>query len=158
MNYMNVWLSASRPIRIILDMLEWAVVIGTGLLFPHPKLSFPLISGMFGIVLVVAGFFIRRAAGSINKQFLQPKEKIEKLAATGIYSKIRHPCYTGFVLYYFGCFFIFGSLYMLIPIFIFSYIFYDSAIKEEKFLINRFGKDYEEYMKKVPHRFIPKIF
>ena len=158
MDYMSIWLSTNRPIRIVLDMLEWAIIIGVGFLFPHPKLPFPLVSGIFGIVLIVIGFFIRHAASSINKQFLQPKEKIEKLAATGIYSKIRHPCYTGFIFYYFGCLFIFGFLSMLIPIFVFSYIFYDSAVREENFLINRFGKDYEEYMKKVPYRFVPKIF
>lgn len=141
-----------------MDILEWAIIIEVGFLFPHPKLPFSLISRIFGIVLIMVGFFIRRAASSINKQFLQPKEKIERLAATGIYSKIRHPCYTGFIFYYFGCLFIFGFLSMLVPIFVFSYIFYGSAIKEEKFLINRFGKDYEEYMKKVPYRFIPKIF
>ena len=158
MDYMSIWLSSSRLKRIILDILEWTVIIGVGFLFPYPKLPFPLISRMAGVILIVAGFFIRRAAGSANKQFLQPKEKIERLAATEIYSKIRHPCYTGFIFYYFGCLFIFGFLSMLIPIFVFSCIFYDSAVREENFLINRFGKDYEEYMKKVPYRFIPKVF
>lgn len=158
MDYMSVWLSMSYPIRRILDLFEWAIIIGVGFLLPYPKLPFSLISIIFGIVLIVMGFFIRRAASSINRRYRHPSEKIEKIATTGIYSKIRHPCYTGFILYYLGCFFIFGFLSMFAPIILFSYVFYDSATKEEKFLIEKFGKDYEEYMKKVPYRFIPKLF
>jgi len=46
---------------------------------------------------------------------------------------------------------------MLIPAVIFTILTYLTAIKEEELLKERFGKEYEEYARRVPWRFIPKI-
>ena len=33
-----------------------------------------------------------------------------------------------------------------------------TAVKEEEFLLSKFGAGYEEYMQNVPWRFIPRLF
>jgi len=33
-----------------------------------------------------------------------------------------------------------------------------TAMEEEKVLLERFGKEYEEYMRRVKWRFVPKVF
>jgi Putative protein-S-isoprenylcysteine methyltransferase len=45
-----------------------------------------------------------------------------------------------------------------IPVVILSILYYLAAIKEEGYLREKFGEEYEEYMRQVPRRFIPKVF
>jgi len=47
---------------------------------------------------------------------------------------------------------------MLIPSVIFTLLTILIAIKEEEYLLKKFGEQYREYMQKVRWRFIPKIF
>lgn len=155
---MDIWLSASARTRKLLDILEWIILIGIGLLIPEPEISSSFFIRVMGIILILIGFWLHKLSHSTHIQAHQPKEKIKKLVTNGIYSQIRHPCYLEVILYYFGLFLLIGSLSMLIPISFFIFILYDSIIKEEKFLEKRFGKEYEDYVKRVPWRFIPKVF
>jgi protein-S-isoprenylcysteine O-methyltransferase Ste14 len=47
---------------------------------------------------------------------------------------------------------------MLVPAVFFSALVVMTAVKEEEYLSNKLGSQYQEYKKKVPWRFIPKIF
>ena len=156
-SYMDIWLRSSPRLRMLLDILEMATLIGVGLLFPSPRISSWWIK-IIGIILTSTGIWLHKLSHSIHKQAHLPKEEIKALVTNGIYSKIRHPCYLEIILYYFGLFLLIGSLGMLILISVFMYILYDSIIKEEKYLKKRFGKEYEGYVKRVPWRFIPKLF
>jgi protein-S-isoprenylcysteine O-methyltransferase Ste14 len=68
------------------------------------------------------------------------------LITTGIYSKIRHPMYLGFILWSIGFPIFFGALFS----FILSFLFIGNILfwryLEEKELIERFA-DYQEYKK-----------
>jgi len=75
---------------------------------------------------------------------------------SGIYSRVRHPSYLGLILIYFGLALGPGIVWMLIPAVTFTVLTCLTAIKEEKLLKEKFGKEYEEYMSRVPWRFIPK--
>lgn len=96
-----------------------------------------------GIYLVVAGWRrIYMAQG--------------RLVVEGIYGRVRHPQYLGFILLTLGWLIHWPTFITAIlwPILTFSY--YRLAVEEERELTSRFGEDYEKYVGKVP-MFVPRI-
>ena len=87
---------------------------------------------------------------------LYKAQKKHTLATTGLYTRIRHPQYVGFVAIMFGFLLQWPTLVTLVmfPILVFFYA--RLAKLEEKEMIRTFGKEYESYAKKTP-AFIPKI-
>lgn len=79
----------------------------------------------------------------------------KKLVTEGVYSYVRHPQYSGLFLITIGFLLQWPSLTTLImwPILMFTY--YRLSIKEEKDVEAIFGKQYQEYRKRVP-AFFPK--
>jgi protein-S-isoprenylcysteine O-methyltransferase Ste14 len=81
-----------------------------------------------------------------------------QLVTGGIFQYIRHPHYTSVLIVGFGLALFFYSLVafgialIAIPIMIWS------ILDEEKLLTEQYGEPYQEYMKKVPWRMIPKLF
>jgi protein-S-isoprenylcysteine O-methyltransferase Ste14 len=157
-SFLDLYFERSIFFRRIIDIGEWAILILTAIIFPNPRLDLSFFNYIIGFGLLIGGIWLHEVAHRTHSQAHFPKEKITKLVTWGVYSKIRHPIYTAYIMGYFGAFFILKSFWTLLPIFIFFLIFYDAAKKEEKFLLSKFGKDYEDYMKKVPWRFIPHIF
>ena len=77
-----------------------------------------------------------------------------KIVNHEIYSVLRHPTYHGLVLILIGGLFLRFSVYSIIYFFIFLIgINIHLKFVEEKELIQRFGKDYQEYRKSVPALF-----
>jgi protein-S-isoprenylcysteine O-methyltransferase Ste14 len=81
-----------------------------------------------------------------------------QLVTEGIFKYIRHPHYTSIIIVGFGLALFFYSLAALIIAIIAIPIMICSIFDEEKLLKKQYGIEYEEYMKKVPWRIIPKIF
>lgn len=81
--------------------------------------------------------------------------KGEKLVTEGVYAYVRHPQYSGLFLITIGFLMQWPSLTTLImwPILMFTY--YRLSMKEEKDVEAVFGKQYQEYRKRVP-AFFPK--
>ena len=48
-------------------------------------------------------------------------------------------------------------MWILIPAIIFVILTILTAIREEQVMKEKFRKEYEEYMRRVPWRFIPKV-
>lgn len=76
----------------------------------------------------------------------------------GPYERVRHPFYSGFLALALG-------LVLLYPVFetVLLAIFSVGGIlffipREEEFLLEQYGEDYREYMKKVRWRIIPGIY
>jgi len=115
-----------------------------------------------GLALLVKWMMFWREEGMAHAKI----KAQDRLITYGIYGYARHPHYLSVMLICIG--FSFLSLCLFNPpfpssilpfvpsIFILLY-FYFLAIKEEKNLIERFGKEYLEYKKNVP-MFIPRIF
>jgi protein-S-isoprenylcysteine O-methyltransferase Ste14 len=122
-------------------------------LYPLPNIS--------GVILLVTGYAIHLGAHKEMKKYgvqaHQHSMQTGTLITSGPYSKVRHPGYSGLVLIYFGFALGFAVVWMPVPAVIFTILTYLTAIKEEGFLKERFGKEYEEYAKRVPRRFIPKV-
>lgn len=75
----------------------------------------------------------------------------------GVFGVIRHPIYLSEVLLYLGLFLLSTSLASLAVIaVIFAFMHYISRY-EEKVLLERFGDEYQQYMKDIPMYF-PKLF
>ena len=103
----------------------------------------------FGMVLVMAPIvmFPRRGGVPKGKSFVYTT----RLVDTGIYAVIRHPQYTG------GIYAIFLTSFLVHPHWLFgvlgvtgTVVVYMSCRYEDQRLIEKFGDDYNAYMKRVP--------
>ena len=85
------------------------------------------------------------------------EERGQKVIDTGIYSKVRHPMYTGFIFFIAGVNVWLGTYLSLTLSLIFLAIALRSRISiEEKTLLNDL-EGYEDYCKKVKTRLIPYL-
>ncbi len=73
---------------------------------------------------------------------------------TGVYGLVRHPQYLGFYLIIIGFLVQWPTIITVLMAPVLFYAYYRLALREEKGLRRRFGKQYEEYTSAVP-RFIP---
>ena len=104
------------------------------------------------IVLVISAYLARSGLGIV---FGEKREKPEVIRM-GVFSVVRHPIYLSAILFYVAL--LVASLSILaFVIWIVTVLFYITISRhEEKLLTERFGKDYENYMKEVPMLF-PRI-
>jgi len=102
-----------------------------------------------GMVLVMAPMvmFPRRGGVPKGKSFVHTT----RLVDTGIYAIVRHPQYTG------GVYAIFLVTFLWYPHWLFGVlggagaaVTYMSCREEDQRLVQKFGRDYEAYMKRVP--------
>lgn len=145
--------------------IEFPMLISGGILgiiFSWSKLPRYPLPNIFGFILLVTGYVIHLgyAHKELKKHGIKPhshSKEVKELVTSGIYSKVRHPSYLGLILIYFGLALGFGVVWMLVPAVVFTVLTYLTATKEEELLKEQFGKEYEEYTRRVPWRFIPKI-
>ncbi len=106
-----------------------------------------------GAIILIYGFYLARKS---MKMIFGTKRDKPEVVHDKIYDKVRHPMYLGAILFYLGISILMFSLPLFI-IFIATFIFYDFIARhEEKLLLNQFGDDYANYMKKV-RRWIPRF-
>lgn len=108
-----------------------------------------------GILLILSGIYLWVQAVIVQR--IDKKIKENKLLTTGVYGIVRNPVYSAFILIFTGALLFTANYILLILPFVF-WAFLTILMKntEEKWLRNEFGKDYEEYSKKV-NRVIPWI-
>lgn len=75
------------------------------------------------------------------------------LIQTGLYKKIRHPVYTGLLLFFFGFAMWEASLFKLFIALLLLLLFYQKSSYEEKLLAEKFP-EYKDY-RKQSYRFFP---
>jgi len=141
--------------------IEWPILIGVGFagtVFSLPTMPFYPATNILGFILLAIGLVIHGLSHKVHKQAHEQARSIEKIVTIGIYCKIRHPCYLGLILTFFGFAFAWSIVWIFTPVVILSILYYLTAIKEEEYLKEKFGKEYEDYMRQVPRRFIPKLF
>jgi protein-S-isoprenylcysteine O-methyltransferase Ste14 len=102
-----------------------------------------------GLPLILVGEGIRIwSSGHITKN--------TALVRTGPYAWIRHPLYLGNFLIGFGFAVMTAQIRLMILYLIaFGFIYYSTISEEETFLRERFGREYEEYARRVP-LFLPR--
>jgi len=87
-------------------------------------------------------------------KFLQRKR--ETLVMSGPYQYVRHPIYFGAFTFIIAQALLAANWLLLLSALAVLTLFYMQIGKEEALLIDRFGNEYREYMKRTP-RFIPKL-
>jgi len=116
---------------------------------------------IIGFLLFIIGLVLQGIAeATLGKYYLPSIGTVEgqKIIKNGIYKYIRHPGYLGEILIFFGLGFVTYNLLGILGAFIVALMVYaGEVIPEEKYMLEKFGKEYEEYMKET-FRFIPYIF
>jgi protein-S-isoprenylcysteine O-methyltransferase Ste14 len=136
-----------------------AIMVGIlGEVFSWTRVSFSPYLNIVGGAVALGGLMIHLYCHRVHKQAHEQSEQIERIVTTGVFSIIRHPMYLSLILMFLGVAIAWGIVWMLLPSLLFSLLTVFIAIKEEEFLLERFGHQYEEYRREVPWRFIPKIF
>ena len=80
-----------------------------------------------------------------------------KLVTTGPYSRIRHPMYTYFYIMVIATAAISANLVVgLVGITVWTIFYFIRVGDEENLLLEQFGEEYEEYMKRTG-RLLPKL-
>jgi protein-S-isoprenylcysteine O-methyltransferase Ste14 len=126
-----------------------------------------LYNGMYGVILLVAGFtlmfigmafnlMVRRELGK-NWVPLSKTTDNQELITRGIYSKVRHPFYLSILILFLGVAIISWNILGLVFFILFIIGLVFRIKKEEKELIFKFGQQYTDYMDKTP-MLIPAVF
>jgi protein-S-isoprenylcysteine O-methyltransferase Ste14 len=103
-------------------------------------------------VLIFGGFILLAAAWRV----LYAAQRERRLATGGVYARIRHPQYVGFVLIMFGFLLQWPTLVTLLmfPILVAMYV--KLARREERDALAEFGEEYRRYVDRTP-AFIPRL-
>jgi len=155
---LDQYLLAKPTLRMV---IEWPIIIIIGVLgeiFSWVRVPLSPYSNFVGGAILLGGWIFHAYCHTAHKQAHKQSQQIEELVTTGVFSKMRHPLYLSLILMYLGLAIAWGVVWMLLPSFLFSALTVLTAIKEEEFLLRRFGRQYQKYMQAVPWRLIPKIF
>ncbi len=113
-----------------------------------------------GAILIILGEFIRIISVGFSFPGTSGREnylRADELNTSGIYSIVRNPLYIGNLIIYSGLLLIYSNFYALLLfdlLFVLQYYFIITY--EEKFLQNKYGAEYKNYMSTVK-RIIPKF-
>ena len=136
--------------QILLLIIFLIVWISDSFFLKYSTLSLDTIPNtlrlIYGLpILLISGIFAKFGLGIVFGEVREKPEIIEK----GVFNIVRHPIYLGSILLYLGLILLTCSIASAI-LWIIIVIFYFYISKyEEKLLLNEFGKEYENYMKRV---------
>jgi protein-S-isoprenylcysteine O-methyltransferase Ste14 len=106
-----------------------------------------------GVVLLILSGYLARAGLAI---VFGEERKKPAVIRRGVFSVMRHPIYLGEILLYLGLLMLSISLAAAaVWVCAIAFLYYISRY-EEKLLVERFGREYEQYMREVP-MWIPRF-
>ncbi len=103
-------------------------------------------------IFIIGGFIILSSAWNV----LYQAQKAHKLAVTGIYARVRHPQYIGFIMIMFGFLLQWPTILTVIMFPILVYMYLRLARREEQDSREEFGQAWDIYAAHVP-AFIPGL-
>lgn len=112
------------------------------------------------IVAMVLGYTIVFAGATLVAEGWRTIHRVRRegrLAIEGVYTKVRHPQYTGLFMIIFGEGIVHWPTILSVaglPIIVGAYVLL--ARKEERQMLQKFGDEYREYQRRVP-MFIPRF-
>ena len=118
--------------------------LGTLIPAPFNRLGWVLTIPGLAMVLYSGATFIKVKTG------LLPFTTATQLVTGGFYRFTRNPMYLGMVAFLLGLAIFLGTIVAFLPVVIFGWIIDRQFIRnEEKFLIEAFGDEYQNYMQRV---------
>ncbi|MBU0528455.1 isoprenylcysteine carboxylmethyltransferase family protein [bacterium] len=97
-------------------------------------------------ILIIAGIFAKYRLGIVFGEVRDKPEVIEK----SVFKIVRHPIYLGSILLYLGLTILTCSIASTLIWVIIVIFYYYISKYEEKLLLKKFGKEYKNYMERVP--------
>ena len=143
----------SGPTGIAITILIWIIALQISSFFSIPEMN---ISSLFRKILIVL-FTIDAVILIVWSLIVLPiGSRGKKFISTGPYQYVRHPLYAVFIWSGTGIVSMIFKSWLLLIFIIPIHIFWVWHIqKEENFLLDQFGSEYEQYMMKIP-QFFPK--
>jgi protein-S-isoprenylcysteine O-methyltransferase Ste14 len=144
--------------QIILAILFFSIWIIDTFFLHFSTINSPILPWFFripsGFVLIFYGYYLARTGLKIVFGEVREKPGVIRERVFGI---VRHPVYLSELLVYLGLLILrFSLIAFLVWIAAVGFMVFISRY-EEKLLIQRFGKEYINYMKEVP-MLIPRLF
>lgn len=102
--------------------------------------------------LIFGGFILLGSAWNV----LYKAQRNHQLATTGVYARIRHPQYVGFIVIMFGFLLQWPTLLTLLMFPVLVWMYVRLAVSEEQQAAREFGAAYERYAVATP-RWIPRL-
>ena len=124
----------------------------------YPLRPVPFVTGTLGLAIGLWLFYRSHADLGTNWSItLEVREK-HQLITQGIYRHVRHPMYLALVLYSLGQAIVLpnwiaGPSYLIAFVLLFAF----RVHREERMMLDQFGKDYESYMARTK-RLIPGVW
>ena len=146
--WMGIWVSP-QP-RFVLPFFQNLTT-----LIPIVGFSIPLLNLIISIPFVTLGAWFGIKGVKQTTLKVAETHRTERIVTTGVYSIVRHPQYFGGLLAHVGVSFLLSAGYSLLVTPLIVVLVYLVSKKEEEELIREFGKEYDDYKKKVP-MFIPR--
>lgn len=158
------------PQKLASPALMWGIVIA-GIMFLSALFKY---SGTEGVYVLSSPIFLNKMAWilfvpalfywiyfftgaiGVHKEAAKSVSGITKLIKTGVYSLVRHPIYSADLVLSWGVFFLHPDYFVLFCVLWTDAVLLSWMKIEEKFLLQKFGRDYKDYMEEVP-MFIPGI-
>jgi protein-S-isoprenylcysteine O-methyltransferase Ste14 len=113
--------------------------------------------GLFFVILSLPYIiWVHRTLGRAYSYALETKNE-QTLVTTGPFSRIRHPLYSGHILFNFGSIFLTLNIPLITLAILGIPLTYVRMRDEERMMIVRFGEEYEQYILRTG-RVFPKLF
>ena len=142
----------SKKGSLIFHFTGIPILFISGLILAFNEFKFTILIYL-GILIGIIGLIIAyKGLVEIKPNLLKAGEVYKK----GLFSKVRHPVYSGLILSMIGLSLAVYSLVFLLYALVAVIMLYWMAYYEEKHLIRRFGKKYLKYKEEVP-MLIPRL-
>jgi protein-S-isoprenylcysteine O-methyltransferase Ste14 len=139
---------------------SWAFGLGSvstlwGLLIPFIGYDF-FVSLFLGVIVPISNVIILTGMLLVIFGWTKIFRAKNQLVTTGIYSRVRHPQYLGFLLITLGMNVLWVNLSTLLLWPVLAFLYYRLAKEEDEQMKEKFGDEFLEYKSEVP-KFIPKL-
>ena len=146
--WMGIWVSPQPRFTI-------PILHETSVLLPIVDFPIPLLHLLICTSFLIPGAWLGIEGVRATGLKAAETHRTEKTITYGVYSVVRHPQYLGGLLAHVGISFLLSAWYSLISTPLMIVLVFLISNKEEEELTKEFGKEYENYKKKVP-MLIPK--
>ena len=139
-----------NPLQMFVYLLVLSYVVGEFIIPKYTLISLLNIAGLICLISSLALFFSSLNLFNSYKENPKPQTHTKRIIKTGIFAYCRNPMYMAFILFQFSMFLTFENVaYFLSAFGLFIWINNFVIPKEERYLIETFGEEYDRYLDAV---------